>query len=420
MSAIEPVRGTRDFYPEEMAFRTWLADQIRSVSGQFGYQEYEGPLLERLELYAAKSGAELVEEQSYVFEDRGGERVTLRPELTPTLARMVAARIKAMPTPIRWWSFGPFWRYERPQKGRSREFFQWNIDLLGIDSPYADAEIVAVAASFFRSIGLGPGVVEILVNNRRLVEAQLADLGFEQSAFDTLFRLIDRRPKLSREAWMEYAGELGLEADAPARLEDLLNSERAWETSDELREFFQALDAFGLAEYARYEPSVIRGLDYYTGTVFEARDKGGEHRAILGGGRYDDLVSAMGGDPVPGVGFAMGDVVLQLVLEENDRYPSLRSNPALVLVATFSEDTRSAAMKFASHLREAGIAAEWYPEPDRLGKQFKYADRASIPFVAVIGPDEIEGQKVTLREMRSGEQKAIPQSEASVFLKERL
>ncbi len=198
MPTIQPVKGARDFYPEDLAFRRWLYERIRDVSEAYGYQEYDGPFLERLELYAAKSGEELVKEQSFVFPHRGGEMIALRPELTPSLARMVAARAAALPRPIRWWSFGPFWRYERPQRGRTREFFQWNIDLLGASSPEADAELVSVAASFFRAIGLMPSQVRLLVNNRRLADARLDAIGIPTDLRPSVFRLIDRRDRLLR------------------------------------------------------------------------------------------------------------------------------------------------------------------------------------------------------------------------------
>src|SRR4030042_6821380 len=174
---ISPVKGTRDFYPEAMASRQWLYGELARVSRSFGYQEYEGPILESLALYEAKSGQELVKEQAFCFTDRGGDQIALRPELTPSLARMVAARQGQLPLPIRWWSFGPFWRYDRPQKGRTREFFQWNIDLLGPESPEADAELAAIAAAFFHAVGLGPETVNLLVNDRRLAESQLQAIG---------------------------------------------------------------------------------------------------------------------------------------------------------------------------------------------------------------------------------------------------
>ena len=196
---IRPIKGTRDFYPEEMAFRTWLYGQMKAASQKFGYQEWEAPILESLDLYAAKSGEELVKEQSFVFEDRGGDTITLRPELTPSLARMVAQKQRELPKPIRWWSFGPFWRYERPQKGRTREFFQWNIDLLGINSPYADAELVAIGAEFFRSVGFSPKQIVIKVNNRKLMETQIKSLGVSQ--VDGVYRLIDKLDKLPPDKW---------------------------------------------------------------------------------------------------------------------------------------------------------------------------------------------------------------------------
>src|SRR3972149_2865786 len=204
---IRPIKGTRDFYPAEMAFRTWLYGKMRAPSQRFGYQEWEAPILESLDLYAAKSGEELVKEQSFVFTDRGGDTITLRPELTPSLARMVAQKQHELPRPIRWWSFGPFWRYERPQKGRTREFFQWNIDLLGVDSPYVDAELVAVLVEFFRSVGLSAAQVVIKVNNRKLMEAQIKALGLEADKIDGVYKLIDKLDKLPADKWRAYGSD---------------------------------------------------------------------------------------------------------------------------------------------------------------------------------------------------------------------
>ncbi len=413
MTRILPVKGTRDFYPEDMAFRTWLYERIRQVSEAFGYQEYDAPFLERLDLYAAKSGEELVKEQSFVFPDRGGELIALRPELTPSLARMVAARSKSLPKPIRWWSFGPFWRYERPQQGRSREFFQWNIDLLGVNSPQADAELAAIAVTFFQAIGLTPEQVQLLVNNRRLVDQQLEALGVPAADRPVVFRLIDRREKMSPQAWAAQARKIGLSEEQFQGLQRLLEDREAWRGSEELVAFFETLEALGAAAFVAYEPTVIRGLDYYTGTVFEARDSAGQYRAILGGGRYDNLVADVGGDPIPGVGFAMGDVVIRLVLEAYGALPDLRPNPAQVLVPTFDEDTLLDALRLATELRQAGMQVEWYPEAERLARQYRYADRQGIPVVALVGPDELAKGFVVIKDMRSGEQFAAPRSEAA-------
>ncbi|KPK95439.1 MAG: hypothetical protein AMJ88_00395 [Anaerolineae bacterium SM23_ 63] len=411
MSDITPVKGTRDFYPEQKAFQRWMYDHIRAVSEKFGYQEYDGPFLERLELYAAKSGEELVKEQSFIFPDRGGEMIALRPELTPSLARMLATRSKSMVRPIRWWSFGPFWRYERPQKGRSREFFQWNIDLLGVDSPQADAEIVVIAAAFFKSVGLTAKDVRLKVNNRRLADEQLSTLGIPPEQRQGVFRLIDRRSKLSPQDWEAYADEIGLDPEQISGLKDLLNDRLAWREFDELKDFFDAVEQMGAADFVEYDPIVIRGLDYYTGNVFEAYDVAGEERAILGGGRYDDLVADIGGDPLPGVGFAMGDVVIGLVLDKCGVEPDLRANPAEVFIPTFDESSRGETLRLAAELRVSGLRVEWFPEIARLPKQFKYADRQGIPLAVILGPDEIKLGQVAIKDLRTGTQTVVPRSE---------
>lgn len=417
---IKPVKGTRDYYPENMAFRTWLHGAIRQVSESFGYQEYEAPFLERLELYAAKSGDELVREQAYVFEDRGGEQIVLRPELTPSLARMVAARGRNLQPPIRWWSFGPFWRYEKPQRGRSREFFQWNIDLLGVDSAQADAEIVAVLAAFFEKLNLNSDQVRIFINNRRLMESQLNRAGFPAAQYSQIFRYIDRKGKMGIQKWQEHGQKLGFDPNEVNQIESILAMEEAWADSEELSAFFVAADALNISKYLQYDPTVIRGLDYYTGTVFEARDIGASERAILGGGRYDNLVAEVGGQSLPGVGFAMGDVVLRLVLENYSLLPELQVNPSDILVIYFDENLRNETLSLAAKLRAAGMKAEWYPEPHRLNRQFKYADRQGIPFALILGPDEAKNGIVALKNLKSGEQDQINQGDLVEHLRRSL
>ena len=411
MSRIKSVRGTRDFYPEEMATRQWLYQNIRNVSEAFGSQEYDGPFLERMDLYAAKSGEELVREQSYVFPDRNAELIALRPELTPSLARMVAQLGKGISLPLRWWSFGPFWRYERTQKGRSREFFQWNIDLIGVDAPEADVEVVAVACALFRRAGLTPEQIRIRVNNRRLAEEILTGSGINPSDLSAAYQVIDRKDKLTDEAWDSYAESRGFSPDQIAKMKAVLADTEAWRRSDELVAFFSAADALKINDYLEFDPSIIRGLDYYTGTVYEARDTGGEFRSILGGGRYDDLVSAVGGEPVTATGFAMGDVVFTLVLESFGLTPDLRPNPAQIFVPTFDEDLRAETLKLVTELRDAGYAVEWYPTATKLAKQFKYSDKQGIPISIILGPDEVENNQVTIKQMAGGEQKSVPREE---------
>jgi len=358
-TSIPPVKGTRDFYPAEMALRNWLYNVIRQVSESYGYQEYEGPFLESIDLYAAKSGDELVKEQSFVFPDRGGNLITLRPELTPTLVRMVSQRQNQLSFPIRWWSFGPFWRYERPQKGRTREFFQWNIDLIGSGSPEADAEMIAIVASFFRQVGLAPQDALILVNNRQLMEEQITNLGISPDLMKDIFRLIDRKEKMRPAEWESYAGENGLSPQQVDGLKSILENDTLWQESEALQRLFPALEALGVSEYVRFAPHIIRGLDYYTGTVFEAQAISGDlRRSILGGGRYDNLISDVGGQPLPAVGFAMGDVVIFLLLQELNLVPEkLGRSPAPVLVTVFDQERVLDSLALAAELRKNGPKA---------------------------------------------------------------
>lgn len=403
---IQPVKGTRDFYPEQMAIRIWLYNQLRAVAESFGYQEWEAPILESLELYAAKSGEELVKEQSYVFMDRGGSEITLRPELTPSLARMIAQKQNELAFPVRWWSFGPFWRYERPQKGRTREFFQWNVDMLGASSPEADAENAAVLATFFQRVGLSPQQVLILVNNRRLIDDRFDAFDIAKEKRSAVSAWIDRREKMSPEAWTEYGKEIGLSPEQITNLKEMLADKNLWKQSADLTRFFAAIDALGLRQYFAFDASIMRGLLYYTGTVFEAWEVGGDiKRSILGGGRYDNLTRDVGGDPVPAVGFAMGDVVITLILEKYGLLPKdLNINPAPVLVTVFDEERLLESFKLASELRRAGLNVICYPEAVKLQKQFKYADRVGAKVTLVLGPDEVENGLVAVKNLSNGEQ----------------
>ncbi len=416
---IQTVKGAREFYPEAMAQRQWLYAAMRAAAQQFGYQEYDGPFLETLELYAAKSGEELVKEQAFVFNDRGGEQVTLRPELTPSLARMVAGRQALLPRPIRWWSFGPFWRYERPQKGRAREFFQWNVDLLGVDSPAADAELAAVGVTFFRLVGLTPAEIRLKFNNRRLMDGEIAALGLTEIKAK-VFRLIDRREKMSPEAWATYAGEQGLTPEQFEGLTGVLNNRDLWRKSDEAQAFVAAAEALGVADFLEYDPTVIRGLDYYTGNVLEAWDCDSEFRSILGGGRYDNLVGDVGGQPVPGVGFAMGDMVMGLVLQKFQKVPALRTSPAEVLVTIFDKSGVTDSLRLAAELRAGGIKAEWYPEATKLERQLKYADATGVRFAAIVGPDELAKGQVTLKDLSNRTQATVARAQVVAEMKERL
>lgn len=411
-SSVNAVKGTRDFYPEQMQVRNWLYNIIRRVSESFGYQEFDGPFLEYIDLYAAKSGDELVKEQSFVFQDRGGDWITLRPELTPSLARMVAKKQNLLVYPLRWWSFGPMWRYERPQKGRSREFYQWNIDLIGVESPEADAELVAIAANFLRETGLTPHEVQVLVNNRRLVDSELTAFNIPNEQKIQVFRLIDRNDKMSAVSWGSNAMEIGLEKYQIDRLLQMINDDTLWEKSEELCRFFSAIEVLGVREYVHYSPRIIRGLDYYTGTVFEAHDRDGDFRAFLGGGRYDNLVADVGGEPLSGIGFAMGDVVATLALEKFKHIPSAdKLTKPSILATVFNEQSLLPTIQLASELRRNNLNVIWYPQAAKLEKQLKYANQMRFPLAIIWGPDEQAAAKITVKDLRARQQYTIPHTD---------
>ena len=417
-SKIQSVKGTREFYPEQMYLRNFIYEKVRNASQAFGYQEWDAPFIEPIDLYAAKSGEELVKKQSFTFTDRGGDSVTLRPELTPSLARMIAAKQGELTFPLRWWSFGPFWRYEQPQKGRSREFFQWNIDMLGVNSPEADAELIAVAATFLRSVGLDSEQAAIYVNNRRLMDSEFDALGIVQEKRMDVSNLVDRRTKMEPAKWDSYALELGLTDSQLNGLKEILGNFELWKKSDELVRLFAALEALGVKDYVKFDPNIMRGLLYYTGTVFEAFDTSGSlKRAILGGGRYDNLLADVGGQPLSGVGFAMGDVVIGIILQEKGLLPEFVPSPAPVLVTVFEESLLRESYALAAELRQAGLNVLCYPEPAKLQKQFKFADKMKAKVAVTVGPDEAANAQVAIKNLTNGEQVTVKREAAAESIK---
>jgi histidyl-tRNA synthetase len=327
---------------------------------------------------------------------------------------MIAQQQQQLHYPLRWWSFGPFWRYESPQKGRGREFFQWNADLIGVDSPQADAESAALLAEFLKKVGLKPDQVKVFVNNRRLMEAELTKIGVTNELLGDVFRLIDRKDKLSEKDWEAYGADIGLKPSQLEAIQTLLTTNDLWKASEELDNFFSAVSALGVDEYIEYSPRIIRGLDYYTGTVFEALALSSDvRRSIAGGGRYDNLMADVGGDPLPGVGYAMGDMVITVVLEELGLLPKDRdSSPARVLVTVFDENTIHDSYQLSSELRREGIFTTSYPTTDKLGKQFRHADRIGAKLAIILGPDEITKGEIAIKDLTSGEQKNLPRDQA--------
>ncbi|MBE0696650.1 MAG: ATP phosphoribosyltransferase regulatory subunit, partial [Anaerolineaceae bacterium] len=301
--------------------------------------------------------------------------------------------------PARWWMFGPFWRYEQPQKGRTREFFQWNIDILGAVNPECDAEMIAIAVSFFQAVGLGADQVRIGVNSRRLMNEKMNALEISPEMRKTVFRVIDRRDKMTQVQWEEYAITSGI---TPMQLEGIIAMQTnpdLWKESEDLVRAFAVLERMGMRDYVEFDAEVIRGLDYYTGIVFEAEARKGG-RAILGGGHYDNLISDVGGDLLPAVGFAMGDVMISIILKEYGLIPDLNRVPADTLLTVFDEEGLMDAFTLAAEMRGKGLKVVVYPEAGRLQKQLKYADRIGVRYVVIAGPDERAAGQITLKDLK--------------------
>jgi histidyl-tRNA synthetase len=322
---------------------------------------------------------------------------------------MVAQQQHQLNYPLRRWSYGPYWRYEKPQKGRTREFFQWNIDMIGTKSANADAELIAICAALFRQIGLTPDKVQILVNDRQLMDEKLSDVGIPEALKKTTLTIIDRKDKMSPSSWKAYALEAGLSEKQFDGLADILNNKDLYKESQSLLQVFSALDSMGLMAYVSYDAKIVRGLDYYTGAVFEARDVGKSMRAILGGGRYDNLVQDVGGDPLSGVGFAMGDVVLPLILQDYDLLPEMDENPTQIMVTVFDDALLNKSLEVSMQLRSAGFCVQTYPENEKLGKQFKTTAKEGIRYAVVIGPDEAAAGIVQVKDMETRDQVSIEQ-----------
>ena len=416
---IPPVKGTRDFYPEDQAFQNWLYSKFKEVAELFGFQEYEGPTIESLDLYAAKSGEELVKRQAFTLKDQSENILALRPEMTPTLARMVAQKAGELTFPVKWFNFGRRFRYEKPQKGRSREFFQWDVDILGPENLEADAEVIAIAATLFQKLGLTPQEVRIKINDRKLLQERFLSLQIPEEKMVAAFRLADKKDKVSRMDFIEMAKEEDFSEDQAKGILQILEEKNAFLDSLWLVKIFELLKRYGVAEYAEYDPSIVRGLEYYTRTVFECWDSRGEFRAIGGGGRYDNLVESVGGkQKIPGVGIAMGDMVIAEVLRANNKYPSLSVNKTKVLVTVFSPELYDKSLEIADKLREKDINTEVYLDPSaKMEKQLKYADRKAIPYAIIIGPVEAVENTIVIKNMSTGEQKTVPESEIFSVIK---
>lgn len=407
--------GFRDFAPDDLALRSHVFDTWRRVARSYGFGEYDGPPLEPLGLYVEKSGEEIVQ-QLYTFSDKGGREVALRPEMTPTLARMLAARSRGMPKPIRWFSIPQLFRYERSQRGRLREHFQLNVDIVGEAGVAADAEVLAVAIDAVRGLGLGKDDFVARVNDRRLVSAVLAAAGVPAGGHAACLAVIDKAGRVGPERTRAGLEALGLSREAVDTLAELLTDGSREHLADRFRsapavidamrpldEHRSILEAMGLGGFLHFDFTVVRGLAYYTGIVFELFDRAGEMRAICGGGRYDRLLELVGGEPLPAVGFGMGDVVLGELLRDGDLLPG--SAPSCdYFVVWVGPDQRDRGLKIGNLLRAAGYSVMYSLRPQGVGKQLKAANRAGAERAVIIGPDEAATASATVRDLATGSQ----------------
>ncbi|PYP68719.1 MAG: histidine--tRNA ligase [Gemmatimonadetes bacterium] len=403
--------GFRDFYPTEFAQRAYIARIWRDVARRYAFVEYDGPPLEPLELYTRKSGDEIVA-QLYNFTDKGGREVALRPEMTPTLARMVAARANALRKPVRWFSLPQLFRYERQQKGRLREHFQLNVDIIGESGVTADAELLAVAIDIMREFGLSPDDVRARVSDRRLLRALLERLGVGDEQLPAVFGIIDKIERQPREVSVEKLSALGVSSESADSLFSLmdgltLDALRARfgdtpaiaERIADLERYYTYLADLGVAEWVQLDLSIVRGLAYYTGIVFELFDARGEFRAICGGGRYDNLLKSLGGVDLPALGFGMGDVVLGELLRARGLSDVPIGEPDFWVAAAEDGDLRDV-MLAATQLRRAGASVEYALRPQTLSKQRKAAFSAGATYFITVGADFAERGSVQVDEVQ--------------------
>ncbi|AHG90928.1 Histidyl-tRNA synthetase [Gemmatirosa kalamazoonensis] len=419
MTVSKPLPGFRDFFPAEFAERAYIVNTWRSVARRYAFVEYDGPPLEPLELYTRKSGEEIVG-QLYNFEDKGGRAVAMRPEMTPTFARMVASRANALRKPVRWFSVPQLFRYERQQRGRLREHFQLNVDLVGESDVSADAELLAVAIDIMRAFGLAEGDVVARVSDRRLLAALLAGVGIDEAQLPAAYAAIDKIERDPREVLLERLANAGIANDVGERVLDLA---RPWtiedlraahphasEHVDRMERYLALLDALGVRKWVKLDLTIVRGLAYYTGIVFEIFDRQGEFRAICGGGRYDTLLSALGGVDLPALGFGMGDVVLGELLRSRGLMPS--SEPAIHYWVAYDDPALlPMAMHTATLLRRLGYAVEYALREQSLDKQLKAARSAGAVAAVLLKRDTLaSSQSVTLRRLADKAEETLTMS----------
>ena len=414
MIDLQPVKGTRDFFPDEMRMRNWLFQVWRSVSEQAGFEEYDTCVLEHEELYIRKAGDE-ISKQLYSFEDKGGRRLSLRPEMTPSLARLVLQRTKSLLFPIKWFSMPQCFRYERMTKGRRREHFQWNADIIGQPDMVAEAEILMLLISACESMGLSAKDIRVFINDRRILNAILSQLNVTEKLHSAILVIMDKRDKVSPESLGTMLKDVGMTSSQVQHLNEYLTKTNLQELKeelqhtegiDELQHLLQLMDTAGYSDYLQFDISIVRGLSYYTGAVFEINSPEKQHRAICGGGRYDSLLSTYGGKSVPAVGFGFGDVVVLDVLRELERFPELTRKLDYTIIP-FDNEQVGIALKIANELRSKGAIVDCNFSMKKMKKSLHEANESGAKFAILLFPEELKQEKVVIRDMQLREQNPI-------------
>lgn len=414
----EPYKGARDWYPESMRLRTYIFHTWSRVAKSYGYEAYDAPLLEPVDVYAAKSGQELVNEQTYQFVDRGDRRVAIRPEMTPSVSRMIAAKSQQIAFPARWYSIAQYMRYERPQRGREREFWQLNCDIFGLEGPLAEAEIIGLGVDLMKAFGADDQMYTIRINNRKIINFMMAHyLGLDTVQAQLMTKLFDKKNKIAPESFRDQAIDIFGAESAPTGLQkiaqllaaktmaDLPEAIRDSEPVKEIQELFTYLERDGIKN-ASFDITLMRGLDYYTGTVFEFFDTHHENkRSLFGGGRYDGLVGLFGGEPVSAVGIAPGLSTMELFLETHDLTPKLSSTTDIYMIVI--GDALKGAMKLASQLRKENVNVEVDYTGRKLDKQLKTAVKKDIPYLLFIGEEELAREVYPLKEIAKGKEEKL-------------
>jgi histidyl-tRNA synthetase len=416
----QPYKGSRDFYPEDMQIRNYIFSTWRTVCKRFGYEEYDGPFIESFDLYAAKTGEEIVGQQLYSFEDRGGRKVAIRPEMTPTVARMVAGKIKTLPRPSRWFSIPNLWRYEKPQKGRLREHFQLNADIFGEESTEADFEVMSLVIAVMLEFGATEKMFETRFGNRHLLEEMLKNLDLSSDQIQKTIKVIDKKSKVSKEDFVSMLKDAKLsekQIDGVSHIVE--NPQKAVEeVSDrtqgakEVAKLLKLAKMTKMDKYLKYDPTIVRGFDYYTSNVFELFDlKPDNSRSMCGGGRYDNLLEIFGAEKLPATGFGMGDVTMKNFLESWELLPALTAECEYLVTRWPSENEKflETALEIANYLRKKGKNTQmWLSENTKLDKQLKYADKQKVNYAVIVGEDELKNSTVTIKNLKSGKQETKP------------